>query len=210
MNLSGGVYLNGLSADFAGAGTTNVSGVISGTGNVYADGPGNVVVSTSPSFTGSLNVGGGILFIDASAIQPANISNLGTLRGTGPLGAVLVSDSGNVYPGTDTTPIALSLSSLTVNSGSVELAFAASNASNSSIAASGAVLLNGGTLQLDLAATPTIGTVFPNLITAPGTIVGCFAQAAATLNVAVRPQCTASEVSAIVFDDTIFRDGFGG
>jgi Beta-propeller repeat len=210
LNLPGGIDLNGHAVDFIGAGTSNVSGTIIGVGDVSGDGTGDVTFSASPTFSGKLNVTGGRLFMNVNASEPVNVYNVGTLRGTGTLGAVSVNDFGNIYPGTGATPTVLPVASLTVNSGSVELAFGASNASHSSITASGAVQLNGGTLQLDLATTAPIGTVFSNLITAPGTITGCFAQAAATLNVAVRPQCTASAVSAMVFDDDIFHDGFGG
>ena len=210
LNLSGSVDLNGQFLDIKGAGNTIVSAPITGTGDVGVGGPGAVTLSVSPSFSGVLYVAGSTLFANTGVSQPISVFRTGLLRGTGPFGAVTVDESGDVFPGTAATPAALSVASLTVNGGFVESAFAANNTSHSSVNASGAVQLNGGTLKLDLGSTPTVGTVFGNLITAPGTITGCFGQATATPpNVFVNPQCTASAVSAIVVAvDGIFRNGF--
>ena len=210
LNLSGSMDPNGQFIALEGAGNTFVSAPIIGTGDVGVGGPGAVTLSVSPGFTGNLNVAGGVLYANVSVSQPISVFRAGLLRGTGPFGAVTVDDSGDVFPGTSATPAALSIASLTINGGFIELAFAANNASYSSVNASGAVQLNGGTLKLDLATQPTVGTTFSSLITAPGTITGCFGQATATPpNVFVKPQCTANAVSAIVVAvDGIFRNGF--
>ena len=211
LNLSGGINLNGNNIDFNGAGTPTLSGTVVGVGDVNGDGIGNVIISASPGFTGNFNVTGGTFFINASESEDVHVFASGTLRGTGPLGAVTVDDSGTLFPGDDSTPVSLAISSLGVTSGLVELGWA-SNGTHSSINASGAVHLTGGTLKLDLPAQPTVGTVFNNLITAPATITGCFVEATTALpNVVVKPQCTASAVLAtVVATDRIFGDGIGG
>ena len=216
LNLSGSMDVNGQFVGFEGAGNTFVSAPIIGTGDVGVGGPGAVTLSVSPSFTGVLYVAGGPLYADTSVSQPINVFRTGLLRGTGPFGAVTVDESGDVFPGTAATPTALSVASLTINGGFIELAFAANNTSHSSVNASGVVQLNGGTLKLDLGATPTVSTVFGSLITAPGTstntITGCFGDTVATpANVLLIAQCTPSSVSAIVRAvDDLFHSSFGG
>ena len=90
------------------------------------------------------------------------------------------------------------------------LGFSAANAQHSSIAASGSVAISTGLLKLDFGALPALSSNFPNLITAPGTISGCFDEvAAAPPGVVAAVQCTTSGVSVVVKAlDRLFAGGF--
>lgn len=212
LSLAGGIQLNGNDIYFNGAGATTVGGAISGSGDVSVLGSGDVVIAAAPTFTGAFFALGGRLIANAAVGEAIDAADGGTLRGSGPFGAVTLDDGGSFFPGTSAAPVNVNAASLTINAGTVELGFAANNATHSAIASAGAVAITGGTLKLDLGTLPTVGTVFSNLITAPASISGCFHEtAAAPAGVLVAAQCTASVVAAsVIATDDLFHSGFGG
>jgi hypothetical protein len=209
LNLQGGLVLNGTDAVVDGSGTTDISGSVTGFGDLsvvtaYA------LLNSSPSFTGGIHVGGGVLVANVAVAQPISVVGLGQVRGPGTL-TTLVLDGGTYFPGTGSTPTTVSVGDLTVNSGRVELSFGANNTPQSAINGSGNVSIAGGTLKLDLTAVPSIGTTFNALINSSGGhITGCFNRAIAPQpNIVFAVQCTTTAVSATVAAlDRIFADGF--
>jgi len=215
-NSGGTLILNGavdLAADLYvhGSGATTFGAPIGGTGAIDCAGPGNVTFGAAPTFTGSIQVSGGTLFGNAAIGQPIDAYGGGTLRGSGPFnGAVYAGEFGRLFPGIDATPVNLAIGSLSIDRGIVELAFSANNAQHSALAVTGGVAISSGLLQLDFGTAPPVSSTFSNLVTAPGTISGCFDETrAASPNVVVVAQCTASAVSALVKAvDRIFAGGF--
>ena len=191
--------------DAFGAGTTNFNGVIGGTGSLSVFGPGRVSINAAPTFSGSIYLGGGSTYLNATLIQPLSLFNDAVASGGGPYGPVFVSDNAQLAaalgaPWSTQSPATVSMTDLTVNGGLIMLPFGAGNASNSTINASGNVDLNGGILLLDFATAPADGTVFSALINSPGgKIAGCFAYAfAAQPNLVLKPLCTTTSVGAQV------------
>jgi len=206
LNLSGGLDLNGHDAIFYGAGQTNIGGAISGSGNI--DVTGIATIAANPTFTGAIAVAG-LLTANATIAEATTVEYGGLLRGTGPFSGTVTVEAGVLYPGIGTAPFTLSMNALTLDNGNLGLRFSADNSVHSAVAASGAVAIVGA-LLLDFGATPVVNTTYSNLITAPGTISGCFDEVRATpANVVASAQCTASTVSAQVKAiDRVFASGF--
>lgn len=207
LNLSGGFDLAGFDAFLAGIGTTNVSGAISGTGQLNVTG--NATITVNPTFTGTIDVTG-LLNANALIIQPTTVEYGGLLRGTGSFtGSVTVEDGGTIYPGDGATPFTLPVNVLDIAYGSVGLRFSANNGAHSSLNVSGSMTIVGA-LKLDFGALPAANTTFSDLVTAPGTISGCFDEVRATpASVVAVAQCTATAVSVQVKAiDRLFAGSF--
>ena len=74
LTLSGSIATNGYAATFTGAGSTHVSGVVSGGGGITKNGEGTLILSGANTYSGGTNVQSGVLSVRHS-------SGLGTTAG---------------------------------------------------------------------------------------------------------------------------------
>ena len=108
------------------AGTTTVSGLISGLGGFTQSGPGTTILSTTAqTYTGATTVTAGHLQVDSSlaATGTVNVSGTGILAGIGSAGTVNVLAGGSISPGDPTisgnppTPGTLAVGKLVLSAG---------------------------------------------------------------------------------------------
>ncbi len=189
--LTGGVAIGGSSntLTITGAGNTTVStAAITGAGNLTYSGAGTLNLSiASPSYTGTTTVSSGTVRVTANTAAgtgPVNVSAGGTLGGGGSIGGVgnmvtvagtgILAPSVGLSPGTPTT---MTLNGgLTLNANSV-LDFNLSsspdggtpNGLNDHISVTGALSLNGGTLNI---AASSLSPGFYDLISYSGSTPG--------------------------------------
>jgi autotransporter-associated beta strand protein len=137
--LSGGIAAANYNLSFGGAGDTNVSGVVSlGSGGITKDGTGKLTLSNAGSFGGDLAVNGGVL--EVVALNPAAVVSVQT------------GGRFNFAPGSAGI---LSVAALSLASGgTIGMSW------DSSIIASGAASLSGGTFKFSLAGNYSVGTTY--------------------------------------------------
>ena len=91
--------LNGTGGIFDMTGTSTISGAISGTGQLWKLGAGELILTANNSYAGNTNVSNGILTINGSIASPAvNIYKGATLKGSGTINGS-VANYGTVAPG---------------------------------------------------------------------------------------------------------------
>ena len=149
----------------------DLSGIISGTGNLAKIGSGTFTVSNANTYSGSTTVSGGTLSVTGSLASTSSLSvaSGATLAGGGSVGtassngAVTVLSGGILAPGVS-APGTLTLNNgLTVAAGgtvAVQLNGATAGTLYDQIVVKGSVDLTGSTLSTTLGYTPTGGTSF--------------------------------------------------
>lgn len=91
--------LNGTGGIFDMTGTNTISGSISGTGQLWKLGSGELILSANSTYAGNTNVSNGILTVDGNLASPSvNVYKGATLKGHGTINGS-VSNYGTVAPG---------------------------------------------------------------------------------------------------------------
>jgi len=160
-----------LAVQAASGGTVTFSGDIAGSNNVFKQGAGTVVFSTSKSYTGATNVTAGILEVDnAIASSTVNVSSGAILQGIGtiPNG---VSVSGTLAPG-DSGTGTLTVGSASFATGSTYAATINGYSANQ-LVSTGTLNLSGAALTVTLTG---LGLAEPSYVIAQGSpLTGTFA-----------------------------------
>jgi len=208
LNLTGPIDILGGELGFAGSGTTNVSGTISGQADVRVF-SGYNYFDASPTSAGEIHLYGGTTFMNAVIHEKTFLDGDATLRGGGPWDSITV-NAGTFYPGIGTTPASVDVGDLTLIS-KAALDFSANNSTHSAINTSGTVLLDGMTLKLNFGIAPPINATFSGLINSSGGhITGCPANVVgAQPNLVLMPLCTTQSISAkVTGNDRVFFGSF--
>ncbi|MGC1879288.1 MAG: autotransporter-associated beta strand repeat-containing protein [Rhabdochlamydiaceae bacterium] len=125
---------------FNNPGTAQVGGMISGTGNLTVNGPGNVILSGSSTYSGPTSVVAGTLTVDGSVTSPITVNSGAMLEGTGQVQNVTVNGNGTLAPGNDGVGT-LTATNVTFNPGSTFLV-EFSNTGSSSLTGLGNATIN--------------------------------------------------------------------
>ncbi len=184
LTLNGNVSLGSRGLTIGGAGNTTVAGGMSGflnLGSVRKTGTGTLTISSAPSYTGNTTVDGGTLSVSGSLPNSTVIVNSGgTLRGTGPVDGITANSGGTVRPGTSVffASDLVSTDNVALLAGSnlvIGLNGGGHGVGYGGLDVTGTVTL-GGTLTVNTAFTPEVGTMF-TIISNDGTdeVVGTFA-----------------------------------
>jgi outer membrane autotransporter protein len=175
-----GNITNNATLTFAQAAAGTYAGVISGTGALSKTGSGALTLTGANTHSGGTTVSDGALYINGSIGDV--LVNGGMLGGSGTLGALSVASGGTLAPGNSIGT--LNVASTVFNSSSiyeVELDDGGNTAgtNNDLLDATGAVTINGGTVNVtpengtDTGTTYTLGTIY-TVITAAGGVTGAF------------------------------------
>jgi autotransporter-associated beta strand protein len=175
-----GVVTNtGAAAAFAitDAGSHTYSGVINGAISLTMNGAGTLTLAGANTYTGATTINAGTLQLGGAGSITSNVSvnANGTLAGTGTVsGSVTAAAGGAVAPGSAGVGGVLNAGNTTLPSGStLEVTL---NTTSSRLNATGAVDIDGSTLEGSIAAgfTPVIGTPI-SIINTTGGVTGRFA-----------------------------------
>jgi outer membrane autotransporter protein len=172
-SLKGSAIVNNAALVFSQNFDGTYAGGISGSGTLTKQGSGTLIMSGMNGYTGPTFVNGGTLDVTGSLASAVTVNSGAMLAGNGAIGALNVMSGGTVTPGNFAT--------LTVNGNAT---FAAGsvfgvnvNAAGQAdkIAATGAAIINGGTVQV----LAQLGGFLPlttyTILTATGGITGTFA-----------------------------------
>jgi outer membrane autotransporter protein len=171
-SLQGGAIVNNAALVFSQNFNGTYAGDISGTGTLTKQGGGTLIMSGMNGYTGPTFVNGGTLDVTGSLASSVTVNSGAMLAGNGAIGALNVMSGGTVTPGNFAT--------LTVNGnvtfvpGSVFGVNVNAAGQADKIAATGAAMINGGTVQ----ALAQLGGFLPlttyTILTATGGITGTF------------------------------------
>ncbi|RUT97183.1 autotransporter outer membrane beta-barrel domain-containing protein, partial [Mesorhizobium sp. USDA-HM6] len=153
---------HGFASDISGAGTINqLAGVTKLTGN-------------SSGFTGTTNVFGGGLYVNGSLGGTINVTG-GLLGGSGATGNVTIASGGTFAPGNSIGTI--NVANASFSAGSVYAVEVESGGTSDLINASGAVTIDGGSVNVIAYPDYALGTTY-TIVTAAGGVTGSFDSAA--------------------------------
>jgi autotransporter-associated beta strand protein len=161
--LTGNLNLNGNTLTITGSGDTEISGVISGAAsNVTKTGSGKLSLSADNTYSGATIVNDGELLLASGDISDSAVTvDGGTLSGSGATGA-LTATGGTVSPGTSVGAINVN-GNMSLGAGSaldIEINGTTAGTDYDQIVVTGAVALDGPTLNLTYGFTPEIGDSF--------------------------------------------------
>lgn len=127
-------------------GNTTFSGDISGTGDLIKVGSGTLTLQGTQTFTGTTTVNNGLLLVNGTLASAASSAGSGTLGGTGTIGELTV--DATLAPGSGGIGTLNVNGPATFNAGSIFEVEIDPDGSGDLLAASGAVTINGGDVQV--------------------------------------------------------------
>jgi autotransporter-associated beta strand protein len=142
--------------------STTFGGVISGPGAVVKVGAGDWTLSGQNTYTGGTVVNGGALLVNGSLTGPVKVGAGATLGGAGATGPVTLTTGAAVNPGGE-APSTLKVDDLTFSAGSfdvVQLNGPEAGVDSDLLDVTGAVSLDGATLDASLGFVPKAGQSF--------------------------------------------------
>ncbi len=138
------------------------AGVISGTGSLIKSGNGNLILSGNNSYTGGTTISGGRLSINGTIAGTTTVGASGTLGGNGNFGIIIA--NGRIAPGNSIGTMNVT-GPVTFNSGSVFEVEVNAAGNSDRLIATGAITINGGTVDIRAASgTYADTTVYNNII----------------------------------------------
>ncbi len=176
---AGTVALNGVGLTLTlNSGPSNISGVVSGTGNLEIGG-GTTTLSATNTYSGTTDVDGGKLVVSGSiaASTLTTINNGATVGGTGTLGNTTVASGGIIAPGNSIGTLAIT-GTYTASTGSFYDVEVDPNGTSDRIAVTGNAVLNGGTVRVSSASGANLFPLTPSeytILTTTTGITGNFA-----------------------------------
>ncbi len=160
--------------------STTFSGKIQGPGSLTKVGSGTLLLSGSNIYTGPTSINQGVLSINGSLVSQVTIQSGGVLSGTGYLGSVTVTPSGQIAPGTPLGVMNVS-DSLNLESGAVmDYELDTPSTSDQVLMQTGELILSGQPV-FDFTPTSKFGQGTYVLINA-GSINGTFVSSSGTID----------------------------
>jgi outer membrane autotransporter protein len=155
--------------------TTEVSGVISGAGgSLVKTGAGTLTLSGINTYTGGTTISDGRLVVNGALASSTVTVQGGILGGSGTVGGIVANVGGTVAPGNSIGTLNVA-GNVSFGSGSIYQVEVNAAGQSDRIAATGTVMLNGGTVQvLNAPGSQALGQHY-TILTAGGGVTGSFA-----------------------------------
>ncbi|PZP55579.1 MAG: hypothetical protein DI586_06375 [Micavibrio aeruginosavorus] len=157
-----GDVINNAALSFDQAFNGTYAGIISGTGSLTKTGIGNLILSATNTYSGNTTVSDGRLSVNGTIAGTTTVASAGTLGGNGNFGAIVA--NGRIAPGNSIGTMNVT-GPVTFNSGSIYEVEVNAAGNSDKLIATGAITINGGTVDVRAASGTYADTnVYNNII----------------------------------------------